>query len=301
MSFFVLLSCEKERTTNDPEIVTASIVTVGDISDVSYTPLSKADGQMNYLLIKVYVFDSLNQSYSNYAYGAFTDLTGITINLVKGSKYKFCASYVPRWFDSRNYLEGITNYFSYGATSYSELFTGPVRQGLEYIYSHPLSERYYCEYEDIFSGNETISLNMKRCSSKLVVSTQGLLVGAVRSVITFEDNPDIYHEQSTKASFDINAGDSSKTNSLIFALKDATQCWNDDTYYESYNVSFYYEIGDSELLIGTKELNFYRNTATNVEVKINNSGLGDDGHNLVVAFDSDYGDGGSTTIDYSIW
>ena len=137
--------------------------------DVTYEPLTRADATDDLYGIQVYstpdieLEDGEEITWTPYAYGLF-DNTDISINLLKGYKYKFVATMIVDgknkiWsLDSGDYnvpffvqgtIEGfcpISNTFDYQSSKYFSSLTGEVylrSNGAVDLYSHPNIERYY--------------------------------------------------------------------------------------------------------------------------------------------------------------
>lgn len=291
LSLFCFSSCQDDKLDDAELMVTTRFLIAGEVTEVYYSPITRADGEASVLLCKVFVFDGETNSYVDYAYGAFDKLSGIIIDLPEGAKYKIIASYVPYYMLDRRWTSRIGQGFSIGKYD-MYLYTGAFSVGPEYTTYHPFSERYYCETEFVASENQTISLYLKRCSTKMSLTANNLIVGKIRADVQFEE--DDWHN---KLSVEVTAD--TPTNETLFSFKDATLCWNNDEYVEKYNVSFYYLLGDSETLIETRELTFYRNTITNVIVTINNT-LGGNGHYLDFNLDNDYSTGETININFSL-
>lgn len=174
--------------------------------------------------------------------------------------------------------------------------TGAFRETTAAYNAHLLSEVFYFEQEinvDTSSGQETLYLNMKRCSAKMTLKAEGLKTGTVRATIRFSDDG-----FDSNRSVSIDAFPESPEISCVFTLLDAKLCWNNDAYEETYPVDFYYIIGDSSVQFDTRDLTFKRNTATNVIITINN-GLNGDEHYISLNFENDYVIGDTESITYT--
>lgn len=293
LSFCFLLSCKKEVELTNGNIVELSIALRGEITDVFYAPMTKTESDYC-LMYNLYIYNSESDSFSIYASGYYKDLDSILVQVATGSTYKICASYFPFSFVGSNFwnsypTENVTDY----GKSNSFLCTGAVEDRGEVINRHPVGERYYCEKTfSILQGNESITLEMKRCAAKLAIKSDNLLVGSIICKIDFPDHVNL----SRASNINIEITAQNRSADVAFCLVDATLCWNNEAYSESYMADFYYLVGDTEKKIASKTLVFWRNTITNVHISANN--LGENTSSLIPIFESEYNEGETVSVEY---
>ena len=99
----MLAGCGKEEVENNPaesvdnpKEYTVSLGFSGEITDITESPLNRAEGGNNTDLYGIQVYSTSTDSYDYkpYAYGLFNKKESMVIKLVEGYKYKFVATMV---------------------------------------------------------------------------------------------------------------------------------------------------------------------------------------------------------------
>lgn len=291
LSIVMICSCNITPKQDESFEKNYKLSILGEISDVYYTQMARGGENDYFLISNVYIFQNDSQEYVPYASGAFDNINDISIKLTSGQKYKFCVSYVPAEADWHGYISDSLGAFEYGSST-RDLCTSRYKATLDYWTTHPLYERFYCEQEfvasDVYSD---VILNMKRCSAKLSIHSDNLRFGKIKAVINFAV-PDFFELNQTLS---VVITPDNRTAEALFSLKDATLCWNNDEYQESFITDFYFVNGDTEIKFDSRELTFRRNTITNVSISV---GDADNNAGLIIRFDSDYENGGTEMIEY---
>ena len=279
-------SCSKEVNENpEPETYTVNLGWAGEIIDVSYEPLTRATTDDLYG-IQVYYSPNKEESYwSDYAYGLFDDPENISINLMKGYKYKFVATmvkdgknkvkstvsgnyYYP--FFQRSSSEGdistrLNNTFDYQGDSYFLHMDSGMTTLESGSYYRPNVERFYGELEDYVpsqSGDKAI-INMKRTcfGAKFIVS------GALANEGT------LHIQMSEAPGIELELTDGEDQIFDIYTFMYVKQAWLNDQYGEPLDVTISLERLDGTILpLGTHRIVCKRNKTTVVNVKIDNDG-----------------------------
>lgn len=286
-------SCEKLSVFEEKEI---TLSLAGDMIDVYYTPITKSDSDYMVFITNVYVFDESKMVYVPFASGAFTNqsttysVNNMKINLETGKKYKFCSSYVGAEVDRYGSVLSFLG-FKYGDKP-RDLFTGGYFVSLSRFTQHPVCERFYCEKEVLITKNTNeIVLEMKRCASKLSISSDELSHGKIRVIVHFMKPGDMTDEVHPELVLEISP--EQKQSEGIVTLTDAEKSWNNDSYSESYRTDFIFINGGTETTFATKELAFYRNTITNVNISFGHS---ESKPKLIASFESSYSNGETETV-----
>ncbi len=283
-----LVSCNEQSEENqgNSEGYTVKLGLAGEMVDVSYTPLTTRSTTDNLYGINVYSApnkEDENVTWTRYAYGLFDDPEDISINLLKGYKYKFEATIVT---DGKNRVEGESAYrapFTHTtnslstSTSVSTVFdyTGSIFDGLragktflknDAIYDRPNLERFYGVLVDFVPDQEgaTASIDMKRASfgAKFIVSgalaTEGTLhiriAGAPAMELALTEGDDQIYD--------------------IFTFHTVGAVLENDQYEETVQVAINWEQPDESVVtLGSHNITFKRNKTTVVNVKIESNGL----------------------------
>lgn len=259
--------------------------------DVTYEPLTRADATDDLYGIQVYstpdieLEDGEEITWTPYAYGLF-DNTDISINLLKGYKYKFVATMIVDgknkiWsLDSGDYnvpffvqgtIEGfcpISNTFDYQSSKYFSSLTGEVylrSNGAVDLYSHPNIERYYGEldnYEPIQDAQATIPMKLTCFGAKFVAQGKAAASGTLE--IQMSNAPVLELTPTTDA----------KYISDIFSFSNVYEAWNADEYSEEIAVTINWHKTDGIIIpLGTHNITYKRNKTTIVNIEVDDEGL----------------------------
>lgn len=279
-----MVSCSKEPigVEEESEFYTVQLGWAGEILDVSYEPLTRAANDDLYG-IQVYSVpnnDATNPTWTKFAYGVFDDPDNITINLLKGYKYKFVATMVV---DGKNKIikDGV-GYYSYpfyldsNASKELNKFTFSSQYGLgslgngntflknpSHIYSRPNVERFYGELVDYVPGSNgnKAKIHMKRTSFKAKFIAKGKLAKSGTLNIMMTDAPEM----------NLALSNSNNQISDMFTFSDVDAAWADNQYSETIDVTLTWTRTDGTVVpLNTHKVSFKRNATTVVQVTIDN-------------------------------
>lgn len=296
----------EEETKTQPKEYTVSFGFAGEITNIEDSPLTKAESG-NMYGIQVYSMPTNGTEYKPYAYGIFDNVSGITIKLLEGYKYKFACTmvvdgknklyttadngyYFPFYAtDSRTYIGQSFIYSTNKSLTYID--RGEAGLSIDGVYTipqRPNVDRYYGETADyIPSSNTSVSISMKRVTFGAKIIADGLSEGKI--IITLEKAPTIFIECP-----------SAEVQS-IFTLAGSNPyglTWTQDTYIETIPVSISWKKADGAIVpLVTQDITFTRNKLTTITVKVKDSSVN---NGVSVSQESaSMGDGGSVTIDAS--
>ena len=277
---------------SEPDFYTVQFGWNGDILEVIEEPL-KSGSQNDVYGIQVYSTpnkEGSTASWTPYAYGLFDYGDNISINLMKGYKYKFVASMIV---DAKTKLgtstqngaiaflspfsasgwTPITNKFDYqSGISISGLGSGS--SYMEQTYAVPNTERFYGEYLDYIPGlknNEKVMIHMKRTSFGAKFIAKGKLAKSGQLEVQITGAPKIMIELSN----------SEKSHSEMYTFKNVKNAYENNTYTETHDVTINWHKEDGTIFpLGTHKITYKRNKMTTVNVAIetehSDSGLGVD-------------------------
>lgn len=274
-----MVSCSKEPigVEEESEFYIVQLGWAGEILDVSYEPLTRASGDDLYG-IQVYSTpdnDAATPTWTKFAYGVFDDPDNITINLLKGYKYKFVATMVkdgknktiginhnPFYIDSKVNIELNKFVFSaqYGFGRLNDGSTFLVNP--HHIYNRPNVERFYGELEGYVPGSNgnKAKIHMKRTSFKAKFIAKGKLAKSGTLNIMMTDAPEMSLDLSN-----------SNQISDMFTFSDVDAAWADNQYSETIDVTLTWTRTDGTVVpLNTHKVNFKRNATTVVQVTIDN-------------------------------
>lgn len=290
-----MLSCssENEYAPNDDEKDFYTVqLGMGGEWDVSYAPLSRATtndlyGVQVYSTPDIELEEGETTTWTKYAYGLFDDPDALSINLLKGYKYKFVATivvdgkeklyyYSPdavspekhgyfepfrRWV---NDATDIMSSFTYSGEFYlAALFEGYSRTK-DGPYDRPNYDRYYGELENYIPSaeNPSMTIPMKRTSfgAKFIAKGKAINNGTVEISITGAPIMNLTPTDETNYIFD------------IFTFKNVKSAWASTTQYsETIPVTINWCRTDGTTVpLGTHDITFKRNTTTVVNVEVVN-------------------------------
>jgi len=274
---FLFVSCtEKEIQTEEPvKTYTLSLQLGGEILDVTYSDLTKGEDDKDLYGFQVYSRVSGDTGYySNYAYGLFDTLEGLTITLIDGYEYTFHATLIKDGKDrlSQTY-DGrfgtpfgicVGTAFIYSTETLLSLNQGAVslqgEGGYSYI-RHPNIDRYYGELSGFVPGeSDIVTIEMKRMVFGLRVIANGMTEGKLK--IQMQDapvqvivNPDTELEE-------------------VFSLMSLYSALITENYKESITVSFtWVKDNEEEVLLASRPFDFYRKKWTTITVKVQDHSL----------------------------
>ncbi len=277
-----IVACDKSSDVvpEEPEVYTVNLGWEGEILDVSYEPLATRATTDDLYGIQVYSApdnDAATPTWTKFAYGVFDDPDNITINLLKGYKYKFVATMVK---DGKNRVgSNVVGYFSpfYVSNAPAELnkFNFSAQYGLDGlgigntnlknpkgIYFRPNTERFYGELVDYVPGanGNKAKIHMKRTSFKAKFIAKGKLAKSGTLNIMMTEAPEMNLELSSNNQI-----------SDMFTFSDVDAAWADNQYSETIDVTLTWTRTDGTVVpLNTHKVNFKRNATTVVKVTIEN-------------------------------
>ena len=289
-----ILSCNKAQIDApepvEPDFYTVSLGWSGDILEVTDEPLRRGNDQDNVYGIQVYstpnkeAAEGTNVTWTPYAYGLFDIGDDISINLMKGYRYKFVASMVvdgknrllssttdgniafltPFAISGSNSWCSLTNKFDYQSATYLNGL-GNGRAWLKNdgnSYAIPNLERFYGEYLDYTPGlknKEKVMIKMKRTSFGAKFIAKGKLAKEGQLEVQITDAPKVMLDLSV----------SEKSTSDIYTFKNVKAAYEDNTYKETIPVTINWHKPDGTIFpLGTHEITYKRNAMTTVTIAI---------------------------------
>lgn len=284
-----LASCNKVTVTDsvDSDVYTVKLGWEGDIIEVFDEPLFKADDQNDVYGIQVYstpnkeVDNGTNVTWTPFAYGLFDYGKDISINLLKGYRYKFVATMVV---DAKNKVYSttqnnniaflspfsasgwtqLTNQFDYQSSIYMNgLGRGNTwMEGISSASDIPNTERFYGEYLDYIPGlknNEKVMIKMKRTSFGAKFHAKGKLAKEGQLEVQITGAPKIMIDLSV----------TEKSYSDIYTFKNVKAAAENNTYTETHDVTINWHKPDGTIFpLGTHEITYKRNKTTTVNIAI---------------------------------
>ena len=302
MALFAVLMCvnfascstEGETPVNDEEVYTVKLGLGGEILDITDEPLSRATTN-NLYGIQVYSIPNKelgkgeNIEWTRYAYGLFDNPDEISINLLKGYKYKFEATMVV---DGKNKISNnhgnaneywipfntsgdnggrglLSNLFEYESSTYfGGLGLGETMLSNGDYGKHPNTDRYYGELIDFIpTDGKQAQITMKRASfgaSFVVINSlfkDGVLEIKMANAPIMEIN------------FSVGELDEFWTKD-IFTFSDVAAVYKNDNHTETISVTINWLRSDgAKIPLGTHDITYKRNRNTIVTVLIKNAGM----------------------------
>lgn len=287
------IACSKDEgpaPQDDPEFYTVNLGWEGEILDVSYEPLTRGNSADDLYGIQVYSAPENGEGdpvWKNYAYGLFDGATDITINLLKGYKYKFVATMVV---NGKNIInpngEGYRTPFSVKMTSgvdytvvaplnrgfdyqaniyFNGLQSGNVHKNIGGAYAHPNVERFYGELADYIPGSngDKAKIHMKRTSFGAKFIAKGKLA----------KEGTLHVQMAGAPAMELALTNSDNQISDIFSFEDVDAAWADNKYTETIAVTINWERPDGTVIpLNTHDVVYKRNATTVVHVNIENEG-----------------------------
>ena len=284
-----LASCVKNETTptvneEEPDVYTVKLGWSGEI-DINEEPLTRAGEAASLYGIEVYSApysgeeaEGQNTDWSRYAYGLYGSSENITINLLKGFKYKFAATMVEDGqnkihFNTYNntydypYCVELNNTFIYQATSdFSWAFyyglTRPANGQL--LYRPNGVNRYFGELSDYVPGlqkEEKATIQMKRTNYGAKFIAQGSLANSGSLEIKMQDAATVNMDlaNGVKEYFDVYT---------FYNVQDAYK-YDKGDYTETVDVTINWCQADGKVVpFGTHKITYKRNATTVVTVKM---------------------------------
>ena len=274
------VACENNsgEVPEEPETYTVKLGWAGEILDISYEPLSTRTATDDLYGIQVYSApddDAARPTWTKFAYGVFDDPNNISINLLKGYKYKFVATMIK---DGKIKTLGVKNspfYIDIGVHSELNKFTFSSEYGLKMLgdgatylinpydlYHRPNVVRFYGELVDyVPSEGANAKIDMKRTvfGAKFIAGGELAVDGKLEILIA----------EAPKMELTLTEGDDEISD--IFTFDDVRGAWAKDDYSENVNVTLNWVRADGVVSpLGTHKVTFKRNTTTIVEVNIDN-------------------------------
>ena len=284
-----IVSCQKvivETNESESDYYTVNLGMAGDILEVIESPLTRAGEGTDLYGIQVYsapnkdLPEGQSVTWTNYAYGLFASDKEITINLLKGKKYKFVATMIV---DGQNkvqqaYTGGFyTPFFVSGTNSqFLAIDTQFTYQHADYLgglssgnaslkngekYSHPNLERYYGELLDYIPGKhgDKALIKMKRTSFGAKFIAKGKLAKEGQLEVQMTEAPKMMVDLTT----------SNKKVEDIFSFSNVKKAYENNNYTETIAVTLNWHRPDGTVFpLGTHDVTFKRNKMSTVQVTI---------------------------------
>lgn len=263
------ISCQKNgdmgNKTDEESYIPVSLGFVGEITDITTTPMSKSDDIKDWYQIQVYSSPIGEDNYSYYGYGFFDNTENMIINLKEGYQYKFVADMIVDG-ESKLYAfclvnsgwAGITNNFYLSFDEHIR-FLG---QGYIYmiydIYNRPNVDRFFGITEGyIPSEKDKVSIKMKRVSFGAKFLAQDFATGQIEIAI----------DQAPTTIIDATNG--SETDKIPVSFYNTMAAYNNDKYSENIavNVIWIKENGE-RLPVVSQEIEFVRNHLTTIKFEL---------------------------------
>lgn len=293
---FCTISCEKKiepGAGNEPEAeyYVVSLGLGGEI-EVEYEPLARSKGDKDIYGFQVYSaldkdpVDEGGYSWIPYAYGLFDNIDNLTINLLKGYKYKFVATMVvdgkeklsPSYNEQPQYGEPfvwenassagwtpLANTFNYSASAYLRgLGYGGTYTNAGWHYTHPNTDRYYGELEGYIPSSKggKAKIHMKRTSfgAKFIANGKLAKNGTLEILIAGAPRMELNLAESNQISD-------------TFTFSNVYEAWRDNQYRETIAININLHRTDgSTVPLGSHEIVYKRNATTVVKVNMENEG-----------------------------
>ena len=310
MALFAVLMCvnflacsnENEEIAIENKSYEVKLSLGGEYVDVSESPLSRTSTPKKYYAMNVYSIkaDGTQNSYVNYAYGVFDNISDMKITLYEGYKYKFsCTSIVEgedKFSYNGEYLE--SPFFVFGGNPFylSELntfitssnlllqgiFNGTTHTADGKISEYPRMDRYYGELAGyVPSEKNTAVISMKRTVFGLKIIIDGVPDGS----LSWYTSPNLLlnktsHNNQTSLEF-----------ASTYVMSNVFTSWSLDNHTEPIDIFFTWTRGDGSIKNFKQSISVKRNVMTNVNVSLK------DGSNYV---SFDFKDESSTMTDETI-
>lgn len=283
-----IVSCQKvivETNESESDYYTVNLGMAGDILEVIESPLTRAGEGTDLYGIQVYsapnkdLPEGQRETWTNYAYGIFGSDKDITINLLKGKKYKFVATMVVNgqeeiyhWenqYSTPFYVTGtnggygvMDNKFNYQHADYlSGLNSGwTYLMSVDYV-CHPNVERYYGELLDYIPGKhgDKALIKMKRTSFGAKFIAKGKLAKEGQLEVQMTEAPKMMVDLATNE----------KKVEDIFTFTNVKAAYEDNNYTETIAVTLNWHRPDGTVFpLGTHDVTFKRNKMSTVQVTI---------------------------------
>lgn len=283
-----IVSCQKvivETNESESDYYTVNLGMAGDILEVIESPLTRAGEGTDLYGIQVYsapnkdLPEGQRETWTNYAYGIFGSDKDITINLLKGKKYKFVATmvvdgqnviqnygsgyYQPFYVSGTNSNAGqVATQFTYQHADY----LGDLNSGWTHLkdggyFYHPNVERYYGELLDYIPGmhGDKALIKMKRTSFGAKFIAKGKLAKEGQLEVQMTEAPKMMVELATNE----------KKVEDIFTFSNLKAAYEDNNYTETIAVTLNWHRPDGTVFpLGTHDITFKRNKMSTVQVTI---------------------------------
>ena len=293
MGVMTFASCQENITPENPaheqDVYTVQLGFGGEW-DVTYEPLTRGNDNNDLYGIQVYSAPNNEEktTWSYYAYGLFDNVDNVSINLLKGFKYKFEATMVVDGknkigrgyefgYDDPFDVYGITvpdrplNEFQYSVQAYFQHHVYGKTSLNNNYYNRPNTERYYGELVDYIpddSSNGKAKIHMIRTCFGAKFIAQGKLATAGRLEVLMDNAPTISIDLTQE-----------KQHDDMYSFSDLRNVYNYKTgnYSEDIKVAiyWYYDTEDGEVTVplGTHKITYKRNATTVVKINLENTNV----------------------------
>lgn len=282
-----IVSCQKvivETNESESDYYTVNLGMAGDILEVIESPLTRAGEGTDLYGIQVYsapnkdLPEGQRETWTNYAYGIFGSDKDITINLLKGKKYKFVATMVV---DGQNVIQNYGSgyfypfYVSGTNSNVGQVATQFTYQHADYLsglssgwtnlkdggFNYPNVERYYGELLDYIPGKhgDKALIKMKRTSFGAKFIAKGKLAKEGQLEVQMTEAPKMMVDLATNE----------KKVEDIFTFTNVKAAYEDNNYTETIAVTLNWHRPDGTVFpLGTHDVTFKRNKMSTVQVTI---------------------------------
>ena len=283
-----IVSCQKvivETNESESDYYTVNLGMAGDILEVIESPLTRAGEGTDLYGIQVYsapnkdLPEGQRETWTNYAYGVFGSDKDITINLLKGKKYKFVATMVvdgqnvitkySSGYSSPFYVSGTNSNFGQVATQFTYQhadYLSGLNSGSTYLkdggyFNYANVERYYGELLDYIPGmhGDKALIKMKRTSFGAKFIAKGKLAKEGQLEVQMTEAPKMMVDLATNE----------KKVEDIFTFRNVKAAYEDNNYTETIAVTLNWHRPDGTVFpLGTHDVTFKRNKMSTVQVTI---------------------------------
>lgn len=271
-----MLSCDKELTSSssnkDEGYITVSLGFTGEATNVTTTPMTKANAAKDWYQIQVYSAPIGKSYYSYYGYGFFDNTESMIINLKEGYQYKFVADMIV---DASKYVAylGLTqggwisevgnSFYISSSESISNLGSGflYLDDNTGYSsYKRPDVDRFYGITEGyVPEEGGSVSISMKRVSFGAKFVAKEFTSGSLE--IQIDQSPTKTLESTDGAQCD-----------MIVSFYNTSEAYSRDEYSENIAVNIIWVKEDGvRTPIVSQDITFVRNHLTTIEFEVKES------------------------------
>ncbi|MBO5420174.1 MAG: hypothetical protein J6A22_08855 [Bacteroidales bacterium] len=262
------ISCQKtqspDSTVEEEHYIQVSLGFSGEITDITTTPMSKAEKFKDWYQIQVYSCPLGQDNYSYYGYGFFDNKDNMVINLKEGYQYRFVADMI---------VEGEKNILSFSlfnsgwatiSNNFYLSFDEHIRYlGEGYIYMSTPHEQFNRPNVDRFFGITEGYVPEER--GKVSIKMKRVSFGAKFIAKDFEEGfIEVAIDQAPSTI--IEATNGSETDKITISFKNTMEAYLNDKYSENIAVNVIWIKNDGvRVPVVSQEIEFVRNHLTSVK------------------------------------